>query len=245
MGLEIQPMNLGEGEADTSFMVWSMTPGEKRWIPCSTYLILGGETPIMVDAGFRDVDELFESSGFPFRQSPEQTLEANLARHGLEPGDIGILLFTHLHLDHTGVADKLPKARLVMQRSELGYAAAPHFPDVFYDRVDIAKIVDPLWKQVELLDGDSEIAPGVRTVVTGGHSPGHQMVYVDVDSGQAVIVGDVAYLIDPGLTQEVPPGYSVNTRDTVEALKKANREGDYLLPMHDHAVYELYPDGIR
>src|SRR5882757_1760007 len=119
MGLEIQPMNLGEGEADTSFMVWSMTPGEKRWIPCSTYLILGGETPILVDAGFRDVDELFASSGFPFRQSPEQTLEANLAKHGLEPGEVGMVLFTHLHLDHTGVADKLPNSRLVIQREEL------------------------------------------------------------------------------------------------------------------------------
>lgn len=245
MGLEVHAMNLGEGEADTSFMVWSMTPGEKRWIPCSAYVILGGASPIMVDAGIRGAEELQASSGFPFRQSPEQTLEANLARHGLEPGDIGILVFTHLHLDHTGVADKLPNARLIMQREELAYAAAPHFPDVFYDRVDIAKIVSPLWGQVELQDGDEEIAPGVRTVLTGGHSPGHQMVYVEVDSGTAIIVGDNAYLIDPGLEQGIPPGYSVDVRDTVDSLHQAKRDGDYFLPMHDHAVYELYPEGVR
>src|ERR1700722_17600141 len=102
MALEVHPMNLGEGEADTSFMCWGLTPGEKRWIPCSSYLILGAGEPIMVDAGFRD--GLLTQSAFPFRQSPEQTLDANLARHGLEAGDITTLLFTHLHLDHTGVA---------------------------------------------------------------------------------------------------------------------------------------------
>jgi glyoxylase-like metal-dependent hydrolase (beta-lactamase superfamily II) len=245
MALELHPMNLGEGEADTSFMCWSLTPGEKRWIPCSTYLILGGETPIMVDAGFRDAEELRASSGFPFRQSPEQTLEANLAKHGLEPGDVGMLLFTHLHLDHTGVADRLPNARLVIERTELQYAAAPLFPAVFYDRIDIAKFVDPLWSRIELLDGDSEIVEGVRTVLTGGHSAGHQMVYVDVPSGQAIIVGDLAYLIDPGITEGRPPGYVLSVGDTLAGLAKAKREGDYLLPMHDAAVYELYADGIR
>jgi glyoxylase-like metal-dependent hydrolase (beta-lactamase superfamily II) len=238
-------MNLGEGAADTSFMCWALTPGEKRWIPCTTYLILGAETPIMVDAGFRDAVELEASSGFPFRQSEDQTLEANLARHGLEPGDVGLLVFTHLHLDHTGVADRLPNARLLIQRTELQYSAAPLFPAVFYDRIDIAKLVNPLWSQIELLDGDTEIAPGVRTVLTGGHSPGHQMVYVDVPSGQAIIVGDLAYLTDPGVTEGRPPGYVVSMEDTLAGLARAKREGLHHLPMHDVAVYEKYPDGVR
>ena len=243
--LEIHPMNLGEGLADTSFLCWGLTPGEKRWVPNSAYLILGGETPIMVDAAFRDAEELTANSGFPFRRHPEHELEANLARHGLEPGDIGLLVFTHLHLDHTGLADKAPNARLLVQRTELQYAAAPMFPVVFYERVDIAKLVDPLWSRVELLDGDVELAPGVRAVITGGHSPGHQMIYVDVASGQAIITGDLAYLADPGVTEQRPPGYVVNMADTLAGLARIKRDALHVLPMHDHAVFEQYPDGVR
>lgn len=243
MSLEIHPLNLGEGVADTSFMVWGHTPGESRWIPCMAYLILGGEEPIVVDAGFRP--ELLEGPEPMFRQAGDQTIEANLARYGLEVGDVGKVVFTHLHIDHTGVADSFADARLFVQRSELQYAAAPLFPDWFFHRGDIAKFVEPLWDQLELLDGDTEVVPGVRTVVTGGHSAGHQMVYVDVPSGQAIIIGDIAYVLDPGITEEKPPGYSLDLADTLAAIRRAKRDGDHLLPMHDPGVLERYPEGLR
>lgn len=245
MSIEIHPMNLGEGEADTSFTCWGLEPGVKFWMPCSTYLILGAGDPIMVDAGIRGAEELQASSGFPFRQSAEQTLEANLARHGLEPGDIDKMIFTHLHLDHTGIADRVPNASYYVQRTEMQYAAAPIFPQAFYDRHDLAKLIDPLYDRIEILDGDTEIVPGVRTVITGGHSAGHQMIYVDVPSGQAIIVGDLAYRVEPGITHVVPPGYSLSVEDTVNGILRAKRDGVHLLPMHDAAVYEKYPDGVR
>jgi N-acyl homoserine lactone hydrolase len=243
--LEIYPMTLAEGQADTSFLCWGMTPGTTVWVPVTSYLILGGETPIVVDAGIRDAAELQANSGMPFRTEPAHALTTNLARHDLEPEDIGLLVLTHLHFDHSGLVDKFPNARLLVQRDELQYAAAPMFPAVFYERVDIGKLVEGLWSQVEVLVGDTEVAPGVRTVVTGGHSPGHQMVYVDVPSGQAVICGDVAYLEDPGVTQGIPPGYFVSLPDALAGLERVKRDADYVLPMHDAAVYDKYPDGVR
>jgi len=244
MALEIHAMNLGEGQADTSFLCWGLTPGTTVWVPCTAYLILGGDTPVVVDAGFRDAAELQANSGMPFRSEPEHALEANLARHGLEPDDIGLVVFTHLHFDHTGLADKFRNARLMVQRSELQYAAAPLWPAIFYERLDIAKLVGALYGQIELLDGDTEIAPGIRTVLTGGHSPGHQMVYVDVASGQAVICGDIAYLADPGVTQGIPPGYIISLPDTLAALARVKRDALHVLPMHDGTVYEKYPGGV-
>ncbi len=244
MTLSIQPMNLGEGEGDTSFACFGMTPGTRIWMPCSAYLILGGETPIVVDAGFRDAAELMATSGMPFRSAEEHSLEANLARHGVEAADVGIVVFTHLHFDHSGAADRFPNARLLVQRVELQHAAAPLFPAIFYDRVDIAKFVDPLWSQIELLDGDTEIAPGVRAVFTGGHSAGHQMIYADVPSGQAIITGDNAYFVEPAVTMGIPPGYVVSLPDALAALARIKRDGVHILPMHDAAVYERYPDGV-
>jgi N-acyl homoserine lactone hydrolase len=48
----------------------------------------------------------------------------------------------------------------------------------------------------ELIDGDSQIAEGVRVVATPGHTVGHQSVIVDTPDGGAVMIGDAAFTAD-------------------------------------------------
>jgi hypothetical protein len=71
------------------------------------------------------------------------------------------------------------------------------------------------------------------------------MIYVDVPSGQAIIIGDLAYLVDPGVTEQRPPGYVVSMADTLAGLARIKRDAVHILPMHDEAVYTKYPEGIR
>ncbi len=243
--LTVHPLLLGEVELDQTFLMWASEPGTRRWIPTTAYLVLGPEAPILVDASFRDATEFTAASGVPARRPPEQELAPQLARHGLEPGDVGYVLHTHLHHDHTGLAARLPEAKLLVQRAELQYAAAPQFPVPFFDRVDIAALIGTLWGRVELLDGESELFTGVRTVHTGGHTPGHQMVYVDTPQGRAIITGDAVYVADLNLAAGVPSGYWVDLPDTMAALRRiaADSEG-IVLPMHDRMVHERYADGI-
>ena len=47
----------------------------------------------------------------------------------------------------------------------------------------------------ELLDGDQEIVPGVRTLTTPGHTPGHQSIQVDTTQGPAVMTGDACWTV--------------------------------------------------
>ena len=245
MSLSVHPLCLGRALVDTSFVVWGMTPGTPVKIPVSAYLILGGAEPVLVDAGFRDGPALSAATGFTFSQAEDETLEAGLARHGLEAADIGVLVLTHLHADHTGQVPLLPNARIVVQRRELQYAAAPLFPAPFFDRVDTAALVGPLFDRIEFLEGDADILPGVRGVLTGGHSPGHQLVEVDLDSGLAVITGDLVYLAEPGLTMQIPPGYVTDLAETMLGLARIKRDAVHALPMHDGAVYDRYPEGVR
>ena len=51
MALEIHPMCLGEVVVDGSFLVWGWNAGQSYRIPFTSYLILGGDHPVMVDAG--------------------------------------------------------------------------------------------------------------------------------------------------------------------------------------------------
>lgn len=245
MTLAVHPLNLGEIEVDFSFIAWGTDPGTRVWIPATCYLITGAEAPIVVDASFRDPEAFTAASGVPARRSAEQTFGVELARHGLEPADVGYLVHTHLHHDHSGLVEELPNARILVQRAELQYAAAPFFPFPFYDRVDIPRIVGPLWDRVELLDGDGELFPGIRAVVTGGHSPAHQMLYVEVPSGTAIVVGDAAYRADANVKNQVPMGYFVDLGDVMAALRRVARDADHVLPIHDSAVYERYPNGVE
>lgn len=245
MSLAIYPLNLGEVEVDFSFLVWQTNCGNPTYVPATAWLITGAEKPILVDAGFRRAEDVKAYSGLNARQSAEQTLEAQLSRHNLKPEDIGYLVHTHLHLDHCGLDDQLPNARILVQRAELQYAAAPLFPVPFYDRQDIAKLVGVLWDRVELLDEDSELFPGIRTVTTRGHTPAHQMVYVEVPSGTAIITGDAAYITSINVKHQVPFGYYINLEDVMAGLRRIAREGKHVLPTHDAEVYKLYPEGIR
>jgi N-acyl homoserine lactone hydrolase len=48
----------------------------------------------------------------------------------------------------------------------------------------------------ELIDGDAEVAEGVRVVATPGHTAGHQSVIVEGADGGAIMIGDAAYTSD-------------------------------------------------
>jgi glyoxylase-like metal-dependent hydrolase (beta-lactamase superfamily II) len=243
MALSIHPLNLGTAETDTSFAVWGRTPGRRITLAITGYLILGGDTPIVVDTGgpfghLEKGDRIFD-------RTEDQSLAATLAPHGVGPDDVGLLVLTHLHSDHTGELSALPSARIALQRRELEYAEDPFFPASMYPRAVVEQLCGPLAERVEVFDGDRELVDGVRAAWTGGHSPGHQQIEVQLDSGLAIITGGNAYLVDPSITEQVPPGYVTSIPETMRALADIARRAVHPLPMHDPSVHLRYPDGVR
>lgn len=122
---------------------------------------------------------------------PAPPLEAQLGALGLEPGDVDQVVLTHLHFDHAGGllradgAPRFPRARVVVQRQELEDAAADcPLCRASYVQDDWRALVD----RMDLLDGDAEVAPGVRVQRTGGHTRGHQVVRVDGPHGGPGVV---------------------------------------------------------
>src|SRR5437588_13029417 len=103
MSLAIYPLYLGEVEIDFSFMVWQTNCGNPTYVPATSWLITGADKPILVDAGFRSAADVKTYSGLNARQSADQTLEAQLSRYNLKPGENGYVVNTHLHLDHCGL----------------------------------------------------------------------------------------------------------------------------------------------
>ena len=152
---------------------------------------------ILVDtgAGNKRTDQLKESHHINGNK-----LIRNLKEVGLNARDIDIVVLTHLHFDHSGGCTKLnrsgdavpiyPKARHIVQEKCWIEAVSPNerFQTIFHQDDFM-----PLEEKglIELVDGDSEIAPGVTLKVADGPSKGHQMVLVDMGSERVVFASDL------------------------------------------------------
>ena len=140
---------------------------------------------------------------------------------GLVPGDIDLVINTHLHFDHCGQNAVFRHAPFYVQRAELGRARreAPELRDWF----------DFAGARFELLDGDTEILPGLEVIATPGHTPGHQCVVVRPDDGAFdLLIGDAAYTprvyADPA-TDKLPSGQASDLPAWRDSLRRIQALG--------------------
>lgn len=245
----VTPLLLGDAVVpDVLDVFWSLTKETGRSsVPILAFLIEGPpDGPILVDTGMRDPARAMEVHRLgPHAVAPDQSLEAQLERHGCSVEAIKQVHLTHLHYDHAGGCGALPNARVVMQRSELMAAAAPMGPEaleiggksLFYDRLDVAEIVSPLWDRVDLVEGDYEPCPGIRCVLyANSHTPGHQCVYVDTEDGTVAIIGDIARKVELNIEKEIMPGLYYDLESMRRALVDIKSRADRVLPTHDWSV---------
>jgi glyoxylase-like metal-dependent hydrolase (beta-lactamase superfamily II) len=126
-----------------------------------------------IGTGNAEVDELF---------SPERRpLEEMLAAHGIAMADVTAVANCHLHFDHSGQNGLFPGRTIFAQRAEW---AMVHEPDY-----TVPEWIDVPGLSYELLEGETEVGPGLRLVPTTGHSPGHQSLQVETAEGTVVIAG--------------------------------------------------------
>jgi hypothetical protein len=71
MGLKVKALHLGDILCDWTFCLFGFNPGRKTCIPINSFLILGAETPILVDTGIRDL-KFLEPIGMKGFETPEQ-----------------------------------------------------------------------------------------------------------------------------------------------------------------------------
>ncbi len=189
-------------------------------------LILTGDERILIDTGVGnkygpEFDQMFNVDH-------SDSLDASLARLDLEPGSITTVVLTHLHFDHAGGATKLndsgepvprfPNARYVVQEMEWLDATHPNRRTRGSYRNDDFLPLEAAGR-LELVDGDTELVPGVKLLRTGGHTRGHQVVLIESDAQTAVYWAD---LVPTCSHVNVPyiMGYDLFPLDTMKQKEK-------------------------
>ena len=249
MNYRVTPLLLGDAVVpDVLDVFWSLTKARgASSVPILAFLIEGTpDGPLLIDTGMRSAERAQEVHGLGPHNVPEdQTIPAQLAKLGYGVEDIKYCHLTHLHYDHAGGCNLLPNARFVLQRTELMAAAAPMGPEqldiggkgLFFDRADVADLVDPLWSRVDLMEGDYEPYPGIRCVLyANSHTPGHQCIYVETADGIVAIIGDIARKLDLNIEQEILPGIYYDLDSMRRALIDIKSKADVILPTHDWNV---------
>jgi N-acyl homoserine lactone hydrolase len=229
--------------------------GTKVYNPYFMYLITHPRGNVLFDSGVHpqmgtDPEARLgpAAAAFEARVAPEDQVVQRLEALDLTPGDIDLVVQSHLHFDHAGGLEWLTHAPILVQREELSFA---FYPPVYqrdiYVRADFDH--DLNWRQLE---GDHDVFGDGRLIVlsTPGHTRGHQSLMVHLDSGRTVILlADAAYLLAKMRQRAIPgvvwsPDAMVSSWERIEALEREHEA--MLIATHDLDFRErlkLAPDG--
>lgn len=162
-------------------------------IPIVCYLAQTGDgRNILIDTG---LPEILPEGETEFENGKDVIKQ--LEDLGLKPDDIDIVISTHYDGDHAGRHAAFTKAQYIVQRAHhLDAATNPRF-------ASIRSEWDQPMERIRLVDGDTELLPGLNLIETSGHVVGHQSVLVRLPKTGAVLLTVDAVPFGEGFTRDV------------------------------------------
>jgi len=165
------------------------------------------------------------------------------------PGDVDIVVSTHLHVDHVGWNTRLvrgtweptfPKARYLFNEVERTFVSGPAMAAIVERNGDyVGDSINPVFEAglAEVVPLPYRITDSVNLEPGPGDTPGHLLVRVRAgDRTLALVTGDAFHHLlqvgDPGLTSRFSAldAESVATRERI--FEESARDGVYLLAGH-------------
>jgi glyoxylase-like metal-dependent hydrolase (beta-lactamase superfamily II) len=231
---------LSDGTVDWSVAeCWPSIPAD-RWESVREYLNPDGTHHFNVGSFLIREAEAWTlvDTGYGNRPGSDGgALFGELEKADVRPEDVACVVITHMHADHIGGCtvdqDGRPvpvfrNARHVIQRQDWAFFQGP---DVKPNRRHVGLCADPIEAAgvLDLIEGSQSISAGISTLLTPGHTPGHQSILVSSGSEKAIILGDVSHtpvqIIHPDWSPmfDVDPDESSKTR--AEVWDRIEQEG--------------------
>lgn len=167
-----------------------------KWIASiGGFLVETGDRKILIDLGFGDMHvpvDMLEGyfQGGRFLESLKQT--------GVSPEQIDTVAFTHLHLDHVGWVSTqgaltFPNAKHLAGDGEWDFWRGVTDEQVAAFGPNPDAVQAPLENRIEALRDGASVAPGITTLATPGHTPGHVSYVISSGADRALVMGDIIH----------------------------------------------------
>ena len=160
---------------------------------------------------------------------------------GFDLGSLNYVAFSHMHFDHSGVANEVEGATWLVQQAEYDAmftnpVTGPGNQPELYENLRNADRV--------LLNGDHDVFGDgrVRILSAPGHTPGHQILFLDLaETGPLVLSGDL-YHFRLSRAERRVPGFNADAEMTLQSMERVEafvaEVGATLWIEHDLALFE-------
>ena len=214
----------------------------KLKIPVPVYFIRHPKGTVLFDSGLSMAVQTDGAKAlgpmepfFDIHFEANEEVSARLAAVDMDPGKVDYLVSSHLHFDHCGGNALIPNARWIIQKHEWEAGTIPesieanHYQsedfDLGHDRIEANGEHDVF--------GDGT----VRCIPTHGHTPGHQSMVIETETGPVVLCGDACYLRQTIEEMRLPARGGIHDeqamRASLEKLRALQKAGAKLMYGHD------------
>ncbi len=126
-------------------------------------------------------------------------LTQSMAAAGLDPKDVKTIVMSHFHGDHIfGLmakdtnAQTFPDAEIIVPAAELKWWTQPvdSIPQPRRGNAQRVQATFPNWKNIKVVDGEADVAPGIRAIPAHGHTQGHTAHLISSRGSQLLATAD-------------------------------------------------------
>ncbi len=201
------------------------------------YVISHPKGNLMWDAGLPEMlvpmPEPYTDPSGAFTVSRKDSVVNQLKTIGMTPNDITYLGLSHTHFDHSGHANAITNATWLVQGSEYDMITSEEIRNS--ENAGLYEAIKEL-KNVKKLNGDFDVFGDGSVIIKSmpGHTPGHQVLFLDMpENGPTLLTGDLYHLYENREHKRVPSfnfdvEQTLSSMNAFEALAKEKNAKVYL-----------------
>ena len=223
------------------------TDTDVREVAAPCYVVDHPKGQLLWDAGLPS--ELAAVEGWVMRpdglsSSLSETLASQMERMslGFDMGSLEYVAFSHIHWDHVGASNDVTSGTWLVQQGD--YDAAHAEGNLNVPAVQPELLVGIKERPTQVLNGDHDVFGDgtVQLIAADGHTPGHQVLFVDLaETGPVVLSGDL-YHFQFSRANRVVPLFNVDAERTLQSMDKvealvAMTGADFWL-QHDASLFD-------
>ena len=211
--------------------------GQSKEFADAFYVISHPKGNLMWDAGLPEAlvasPEPVTPPGGAFTISRRDSVFNQLKSIGMTPADIDYIALSHSHFDHSGHANVFKDSRWLVQETEYAMVTSDEIKNS--ENAGLYEAIKEL-TNVQKLNGDYDVFGDGSVVIKSmpGHTPGHQVLYLDlVENGPTLLTGDLYHTYENRTHKRVPifntdVAQTLKSMDAFEAFAKEKNAKVYL-----------------